>query len=107
MHGVALFRCQSYLEAAASLRMALKLNPAHADSNFWLGKIYLLRNDRVKALQAFERAVNLEPKHVGAHYQLALLYARLGEKAKSQEALEIQRQLNAQLHKGIVALRMP
>jgi len=38
---------------------------------------------------------------------LALLYARLGEKAKSQEALEIQRQLNAQLHKGIVALRMP
>jgi tetratricopeptide (TPR) repeat protein len=107
MHGAALFRCQSYSEAAASLRMALKLNPTHADSNFWLGKIYLLRDERVKALHAFERTVELEPKHIGAHYQLALLYGRLGQKEKSQAALEIQRQLNTQLHKGIVALQMP
>jgi tetratricopeptide (TPR) repeat protein len=107
MHGAALFRCQSYSEAAASLRMALKLNPTHADSNFWLGKIYLLRDERAKALQAFERTVELEPKHIGAHYQLALLYGRLGQKEKSQASLEIQRQLNTQLHKGVVAVRMP
>jgi hypothetical protein len=31
----------------------------------------------------------------------------MGEKRKSEEAFEIQRQLNAQLHKGLVALRMP
>jgi tetratricopeptide (TPR) repeat protein len=107
MHGVALFRCQSYSDSAASLRMALKLNPTHADSNFWLGKIHLLHDERAKALQAFERTVELEPKHIGAHYQLALLYGRLGQKEKSQASLEIQRRLNTQLHKGIVALRMP
>jgi tetratricopeptide (TPR) repeat protein len=80
MHGVTLFRSQSYSALAASLRMALKLSPTHADSNFWLGKIRLLRDERVKALQAFERTVELEPKHIGAHYQLALLYGRLARK---------------------------
>ncbi len=107
MCGVSLFRAQSYAQAETSLRTALKLNPQHADSYFWLGKIRLLEGDREKALEAFERAAKLEPKHPGAHYQRALLYAQMGEKQKSEEAFEIQRQLNAQLHKGLVALRMP
>ena len=55
----------------------------------------------------FERAVKLGPKHLGAYYQLGLLYARNGEKEKSKDAMEMQRQLNAQLHKGLIALRMP
>ena len=45
--------------------------------------------------------------HLGAYYQLGLLYARNGEKEKSKDAMEMQRQLNAQLHKGLIALRMP
>ena len=107
MLGVVLFRNQEYLKAAESLNLALKRNPEHADSNFWLGKIYLIQDEKQKALDAFERAVQLEPKHIGAYYQLGLLYARLGEMNKSKAALEVQRQLNAQLHKGLGALRMP
>ena len=63
--------------------------------------------EKEKALGCFERAVKLEPKHLGAYYQLGLLYARNGEKEKSRDAMEMQRQLNAQMHKGLVALRMP
>ncbi len=107
MLGVVQFRLQSYPESEASLRMALKLNGSHADSYFWLGKIHLLQAEKEKALECFERAVKLEPKHLGAYYQLGLLYARNGEKEKSRDAMEMQRQLNAQMHKGLVALRMP
>jgi tetratricopeptide (TPR) repeat protein len=107
MCGVSLFRTQAYAPAETSLRAALKLNPKHADSYYWLGKIGLLRGDQGKALQSFEMAVKLEPKHAGAYYQLALLYARMGDKQKSEEALQVQRQLNTQLRKGLVALRMP
>jgi len=107
MLGVVQFRLQNYPESAASLEKALKLNGSHADWYFWLGKIHLLQDQREKALECFERAVKLEPKHLGAYYQLGLLYARNGEKEKSKDAMEMQRQLNAQLHKGLVALRMP
>lgn len=107
MLGVVQFRLQNYSESAASLQKALHLNGSHADSYFWLGKIHLLRDEREKALESFERAVKLEPKHLGAYYQLGLLYARDGQKEKSKDAMEMQRQINAQLHKGLVALRMP
>jgi protein O-GlcNAc transferase len=107
MLGVVQFRLQNYPESAVSLETALKLNGSHADSYFWLGKIHLLRGEKEKALDCFERAVKLEPKHLGAYYQLGLLYARNGEKEKSKDAMEMQRQLNAQMHKGLVALRMP
>jgi protein O-GlcNAc transferase len=107
MLGVVQFRLQNYSDSAASLEAALKLNGSHADSYFWLGKIYLLLGRKEKALECFERAVKLEPKHLGAYYQLGLLYARNGEKEKSKDAMEMQRQLNAQLHKGLIALRMP
>ena len=98
---------QNYSDSAASLESALKLNGSHADSYFWLGKIHVLLGKKEKALECFERAVKLEPKHLGAYYQLGLLYARNGEKEKSKDAMEMQRQLNAQLHKGLIALRMP
>jgi tetratricopeptide (TPR) repeat protein len=107
MLGVVQFRLQRYLEAAASLKIALQLNGSHADSYFWLGKVHLLLGEKEKALGCFERAVKLEPKHLGAYYQLGLLFARNGEKEKSKNAMEMQRQLNAQMHKGLVALRMP
>ena len=107
MLGVVQFRLQRYLEAAASLKIALQLNGSHADSYFWLGKVHLLFGEKEKALGCFERAVKLEPKHLGAYYQLGLLFARNGEKEKSKDAMEMQRQLNAQMHKGLVALRMP
>ncbi len=107
MLGVVQFRLQRYPESSVSLETALKLNGSHADSYFWLGKIHLLLGEKEKALECFERAVKLEPKHLGAYYQLGLLYAQKGEKEKSRDAIEMQRQINAQLHKGLVALRMP
>ena len=107
MLGVVQFRLQNYRESAASLEKALQLNVSHADSNFWLAKIHLLKGEQKQALECLERTVKLEPKHLGAYYQLGLLYARNGEKEKSKDAMEMQRQLNAQMHKGLVALRMP
>ncbi len=78
-----------------------------AEGKSWLGKIHLLQAEKEKALECFERAVKLDPKHLGAYYQTGLLYARNGEQEKSRDAMEMQRQLNAQMHKGLVALRMP
>jgi len=107
MLGMVQFRLQDFTASAASLEKALKLNASHADSTFWLAKIHLLRGEQKEALECLERTVKLEPKHLGAYYQLGLLYARNGDKEKSKDALEMHRQLNAQLHKGLVALRMP
>jgi tetratricopeptide (TPR) repeat protein len=107
MLGLVQFRLQNYRESASSLERALQLNASHADSNFWLAKIHLLQGEQKQALDCLERTVKLEPKHLAAYYQLGLLYARNGEKEKSRDAMEMQRQLNAQLHKGLVALRMP
>lgn len=107
MYGVALFRLDKLPEAATELKKALELDPNHADSCFWLGRIDLRQGKAAEALEAFERTVKVEPKHIGAHYQLGLLYARKGDQEKSKEMFRIQQQLNDDLHKGIVAERMP
>src|SRR5262249_4248900 len=93
-------------EAATALERALELNPSHADSSYWLGRIYLMQGRAAKALEKFEEAVKLEPKHLGGYYQLGLLYGRAGEKEKAQEMMRIHLQLTEQMHKGIVAARM-
>jgi tetratricopeptide (TPR) repeat protein len=107
MYGVALFRLNRPAEATAELRKALELNPSHADSYFWLGRIALRQDKAAEARADFERAIRLEPKHIGAYYQLGLLYAHAGEKEKSEEMFRIHRQLDEDVHKGIIAERMP
>jgi len=107
MHGVALFRLNQPVKATSELRKALELNPSHADSCFWLARIALRQGKTDEARVEFERTIKLEPKHIGAYYQLGLLYARAGEVVKSEEMFRIQRKLNEDVHKGIIAERMP
>ena len=107
MYGVALFRLNRPAEATSELRKALELNPSHADSYFWLGRIALRLDKAAEARADFERTIRLEPKHIGAYYQLGLLYAHAGEKEKSEEMFKIHRQLDEDVHKGIIAERMP
>ena len=107
MYGTMLFRLHKLPEAVAALRKALELNPSHADSYFWLGRIDLRQGKEEEAIKAFERTIKLEPKHIGAYYQLGLLLGRKGDKEKSERMFKMQEQLNEDIHKGIVAERMP
>jgi tetratricopeptide (TPR) repeat protein len=107
MYGTMLFRLNKISEASDQFKTALELNPSHADSYFWLGRILVRQGNLDEALATFERTVKLEPKHIAAYYQLGLLYARKGEKEKSEQMFQIQNQLNADIHKGIIYERMP
>ena len=106
MDGVELYRTNKVAQAAILLRQAIQLNPRHADSHFWLGKVYLSQNQPEPALKAFEAAVRLEPKHIGSYYQLAMLYKRRGDAEKAREALRIRAELTRQMHAGMAAERM-
>jgi superkiller protein 3 len=107
MYGTMLFRLNKISEATAQFKTALELNPSHADSYFWLGRILVRQGKLDEALATFQKTIKLEPKHIGAYYQLGLLYARMGDQQKSQQMFRAQEQLNADIHKGIVAERMP
>ncbi|MEQ1352737.1 MAG: tetratricopeptide repeat protein [Candidatus Acidiferrum sp.] len=47
--------------AMTALRSVTLVNPREADAYFEIGKIWLLKNDRAQALNAFKKAAELEP----------------------------------------------
>ncbi|MBV8708448.1 MAG: tetratricopeptide repeat protein [Acidobacteriaceae bacterium] len=107
MYAVTLARLQDWQGAAGEFQKTLALDPAHADSYYWLGKMDLQNGKNEPAKRAFERAVSLEPKHLGAWYQLGRLYQREGLTEKARVAFEKQRALRKEYDLGSVALRMP
>ena len=78
-------------KAATALERSVELNPNHADSHHWLGKIYA-DSDPQKAVQSFETALRLDPSHRTSKYLLARLYLKLGKREEGRRLMAEVRQ---------------
>ena len=78
-------------EAADALERSVELNPNHADSHHWLGKIYA-DTDPQKAARNFETALRLEPSQGRSKYLLARLYLKLGKREEGRRLMAEVRQ---------------
>ena len=78
-------------EAADALERSVELNPNHADSHHWLGKIYA-DTDPEKAVRNFETALRLDPSQGRSKYLLARLYLKLGKREKGRRLMAEVRQ---------------
>jgi len=52
---------QSYGKSLLAFQMLRRLNPQHSSNDFWLGRIYELQGNSVKAGEFFERALTRTP----------------------------------------------
>ena len=73
-------------EAASALERSVELNPNHADSHHWLGKIYAETNPE-KAVQSFQTALRLDPGDGKSKYLLARLYLKLGKQEEGRRLM--------------------
>jgi tetratricopeptide (TPR) repeat protein len=74
--------------AEATLRRALREQPAYAEAHYNLGKVLEKKGDLRGARRAYERAVALDPCYPGARGNYALVLQRLGELDLAQSVLE-------------------
>jgi tetratricopeptide (TPR) repeat protein len=49
-------------EALSALQAVTYINPREADAYFEIGKLWMQKGDRLKALEAFRRAAELSPE---------------------------------------------
>lgn len=61
------------VEAGASLRTALDLEPMSAQMHFDLGMVFVRLGDRAAAIDAFQSALEIDLNHVEAHVRLAIV----------------------------------
>ena len=78
-------------QARDALERSVELNPNHADSHHWLGKIYA-DTDPEKAIRNFETALRLDPSQGRSKYLLARLYLKLGKRAEGHRLMADVRQ---------------
>jgi rhomboid protease GluP len=64
-------------QAIANAERAVRDDPNRADAHFFLGYIYLGRNDLDKALQEFKRTVELKPELANGYSQVCVVYLRM------------------------------
>ncbi len=58
---------------------------------YWMGEIYLVKNDQQAAMKRFTQVVDTYPAHqksADAHYKLGTLHLQLGDKAQARAHLE-------------------
>ena len=68
---------------------ALKLNPNHFETSYYLGGLLAQTNDFVSAKSLFEKAIQIKPDFVEAHYNLGIILQELGEYQKAIDSYEI------------------
>lgn len=73
-------------DAAASYLKALNLKPTDANTNMYLGTVYLQLNEPKEALKYAERAVQYDPKSADAWVKFGLILDLNGEYPRAEEA---------------------
>ena len=61
---------KAYLKAEDQYKQILDLKPRSADAHYYLGDIYSLLNDNVKARAEWREALRIDPQHWGARLKL-------------------------------------
>ena len=85
--GFDVFAQAQYVEAAAELSEALRLDQASAATAFVLGWAYEGAGDHRQAIGAWRAAATIDPKMVPAHLALADAYLRMSERALAEQAI--------------------
>jgi tetratricopeptide (TPR) repeat protein len=91
-------------EAVNYLNQAIAINPSHAESRFYLARIYAVKGDTKQSLREFAILFQNEPRYAMYHYELARIFEN--SNAMDQARREYQRalQLNPNLSKAREAL---
>jgi tetratricopeptide (TPR) repeat protein len=77
---------KKYEGAIESLTQAVKVSPASANANYFLGEAYLLDKKGSKAVVYFYEALKLDPIGMAsAHLRLAALYNAAGIKERAAD----------------------
>ena len=80
--------------AKNNYKEALKLNPNHFETNYYLGGLLAQTKKFVLAKSLFEKAIQIKPDFVEGHYNLAIILQELGEYKKAinsyEKAIKIQ-----------------
>lgn len=85
-------------QSMEAFRRVLRLDPANADSHYFLGSFLLDQHDLPAAAAQFSAALQLAPLHASAEFGLARTLQRQGKVDEARVALERFRQLtNAKL----------
>jgi tetratricopeptide (TPR) repeat protein len=84
-------------EAVNYLNQALVINPDHAESRFYLARIYAVKGDAKRSLAEFAIIFRTEPQYARYHYELGRIFE--SKKAADQAKREYQRAL--QLDPGL------
>lgn len=103
-----------FAEALKVTKKAVALQPAHADSQVTLGKLYLMAGQTQEAISHLEAARRLNPTDTAAYAQLAVAYRQLRNFDKARQMMSLLEHLNQQQaetyrtgppdkHKGYVA----
>jgi tetratricopeptide (TPR) repeat protein len=84
--GIAEYRAGKADDAVRSFNAAVKANPKDADSLFYLGRIFIERNDLAAAIAALNRATTAEPRNVPAWALLTTAYLKRASQATGAAA---------------------
>ncbi len=88
------FKEQKYDEASVALEEYLNEFPRgrySANAQYWLGEVYLKKEDLELARQWFTRVLDEHPQHgkaSDAQYKLGIVYHKLGDNDKAKDLLE-------------------
>merc|ERR1719198_1952182 len=66
------------VNAEASYRRAIEINPKYADAHNNLGDLLQSNGDKVNAEASYRRAIEINPKHALAHNNLGILLKNNG-----------------------------
>jgi len=86
--GLAHFDGGGQQQALGDFQHSVAIDPADADSHYFLGTIYLGLKDYEHATTEFESAIKLNPLHASAQFGLARTLQRAGMAEKSREHLK-------------------
>lgn len=81
--GWALYKAERFDEAAASFKMALRINPSFSKSHFNLGLVEYNLNNYENAANSFNNVVKLDANNVKAYVSLGDCYEKLNEGVKA------------------------
>jgi tetratricopeptide (TPR) repeat protein len=85
--GTTLYREQDkFIEAEASLKKAIELNPKNNNAYVELGRLYRLQDKLPQAENVFKKAIEINPKNDRAFVELGWIYSDQGKPSQSDDS---------------------
>lgn len=82
-------KLQMYSDALNEFIIATKMQPYNSECFYWLGRIYLINNDRIRARKCFEKCVKVNPQNENGVTLLSSLYRQNSEWQANEDLLQL------------------